>query len=122
MNPTGDSWYSWANINEFHILTEDYEDFADKDEIEFLNKDGSLQYEVQVQLENYVDHHVTVQDEIIYFMKEGIVHQPEIFEMVLRGYNINLNKIISKDLCIDSSNFVINTENNLRYMEPHHNQ
>eukprot|EP00343_Euplotes_focardii_P001444 CAMPEP_0205803624 /NCGR_PEP_ID=MMETSP0205-20121125/6340_1 /ASSEMBLY_ACC=CAM_ASM_000278 /TAXON_ID=36767 /ORGANISM="Euplotes focardii, Strain TN1" /LENGTH=110 /DNA_ID=CAMNT_0053072013 /DNA_START=494 /DNA_END=826 /DNA_ORIENTATION=- len=110
MNPSGDSWFSWANLNEFHILTQDYEDFAEKDEVEFLSKDGTLKYEVQVQLENYVDHHVTVQDEIIYFMKEGTVHQPEVFEMALRGYNI------------DTSNFVINTENNLRYMEPHHNQ
>jgi|JI10StandDraft_1071094.scaffolds.fasta_scaffold818286_1 hypothetical protein len=110
MNPQGDIFYSWANINEFHLLTEDYEDFANKDEVEFLNKEGQLKYEVQVQLENYVDHYVTVQDEIIYFMKEGKVHQPEIFEMVLRGYNI------------DTTNFVINTQNNLRYMEPHHNQ
>lgn len=110
MNPSGDQFFSWATINEFHLLTEDYQDFADKDNTEFLNKEGQLKYEVQTQLENYVDHYVTVQDEIIYFMKEGTVHQPEIFEMVLRGYNI------------DTSNFVINTENNLRYMEPHHNQ
>lgn len=110
MNPSGDTFFSWANINEFHILTEDYQDFADKDNVEFLNKEGQLKYEVQCQLENYVDQLVTVQDEIIYFMREGKVHQPEIFEMVLRGYNI------------ETSNFVINTEHNMRYMEPHHNQ
>lgn len=110
MNPMGDVFYSWANINEFHLLTEDYEEFADPDEIEFLNKEGQLKYEVQVQLDNYVDHYVTVQDEIVYFMKEGKVHQPEIFEMVLRGFNI------------DTSNFVINTAHNLRYLEPHTNK
>jgi hypothetical protein len=31
-------------------------------------------------MDNYVDHSVIVQDEIIYFMKEGKVHSPEIFE------------------------------------------
>ena len=76
---------------------------------EFQNKAGQLKYEVQVQLDNYVDHQITVQDEIIYFMKEGTVHQPEVFEMVLKGYNI------------DTSDFTINTDNSLRYNEPTNN-
>jgi hypothetical protein len=50
-----------------------------------------------------------VQDQIINFMKEGTVHQPEIFEMVLKGYNI------------DTSDFTINTEDNLRFAEPNKN-
>ena len=62
-----------------------------------------------MQLDHYVDHAVTVQDEIIYFMKEGTVHNPEIFEMVLKGYNI------------DTSDFVINTENSVRFLEPTNN-
>ena len=53
---------------------------------------------------------VTVQDEILAFMREGKVHEPEVFEMVLKGYNI------------DTSDFVINTENNIRWKEPNHNQ
>jgi len=50
-----------------------------------------------------------IQDEVIYFMKEGTVHQPEVFEMVMKGYNI------------DTSDFVINTEHNVRFNEPNHN-
>ena len=47
-----------------------------------------------------------MQDQIIYFMKEGTVHQPEIFDMVMKGYNI------------DTSDFAINTEHNERFAEP----
>ena len=42
-------------------------------------------------------------------MKEGTVHNPEVFEMVAKGYNI------------DTSDFVINTEHNIRFNEPSHN-
>jgi len=42
-------------------------------------------------------------------MKEGIVHQPEIFEQVVKGYNI------------DTSDFVINTADNIRHREPNAN-
>ena len=42
-------------------------------------------------------------------MKEGTVNQPEIFDMVVKGYNI------------DTSDFVINTEDNIRFNEPNHN-
>lgn len=111
MNPMGDRWYSWATNAEMHLLTEDYEDFvADVETEEVLNKEGQMKYEVQVQLDNYVEHAITVQDEIIYFMKEGTVHEPEIFEQVIKGYNI------------DTSDFTINTEHNKRVFEPHHNQ
>jgi hypothetical protein len=109
-NPLGDRFYSWANNCEIHLLTEDYKDFADPAEDEqFLKTSGQLKYEVQVQLDNYQDHHTLVQDQIINFMKEGTVHQPEIFEMVLKGYNI------------DTSDFTINTEDNLRFAEPNKN-
>jgi hypothetical protein len=109
-NPMGDRFYSWAHICEFNLLTENYEDFAEPVEDEQpLNKQGQLKYEVQVQLDNYVDHSVIVQDETIYFMKEGTVHQPEVFEMVLKGYNI------------DTSDFSINTDHSIRYNEPNHN-
>lgn len=109
-NPMGDRFYSWATISEFHLLTRDYKEFAiNTDDEEFLGKAGQLKYEVQVQVDNYVDHSITVQDETLYFMKEGQVKQPEIFEMVLKGYNI------------DTTDFVINTEDNLRFNEPNHN-
>lgn len=106
----GDKFYNWAHICEMRLLTEDYEDFADPVEDEqFLKKTGQLKYELQVQLDNYVDHAITVQDEIIYFMKEGTVHQPEVFEMVCKGYNI------------DTSDFEINTAHNIRFKEPNDN-
>ena len=39
MNPMGDRFYSWAHICEFHLLTEDGEDFAFPAEDEdFMNK------------------------------------------------------------------------------------
>ena len=105
----GDKYRSWININEMHVLTENYMEFADKDKTEFLSKEGNLKYELGVQCEYFRDKMITVNDEIIYFMKEGTVHQPEIFEMVMRGYNI------------DTSDFVINTANNERYLEPNSN-
>ena len=109
-NPMGDRFYSWAHICEFNLLTENYEDFAEPVEDEkFLNKTGQLKYELQVQLDNYVDHAVMVQDETIYFMKEGTVHQPEVFEWVMKGYNI------------DTSDFTINTDHSVRFNEPNHN-
>ena len=60
-------------------------------------------------MEFYTDHAVTVNDQIISFMKEGTVHQPEVFEWAMKGYNI------------DTSDFVINTEDNIRFNEPNKN-
>ena len=42
-------------------------------------------------------------------MKEGVVHHPELFEAALKGYNI------------DTSDFLINTANNMRSREGNHN-
>jgi hypothetical protein len=43
----GDKNYSWANINEAHLLTEDYEDFAEPaDDENFIKKNGQLKYEL----------------------------------------------------------------------------
>jgi hypothetical protein len=42
-------------------------------------------------------------------MKEGTVHQPEIFDMVMKGYNI------------DTTDFSINTTETLRFAEPNAN-
>jgi len=39
-------------------------------------------------------------------MKQGTVHAPELFEVVARGYNV------------DTSDFEINTEDNIRWNEP----
>ena len=46
-NVMGDKFYSWANLCEFNLLTEDYARFADPVEEEnFLNKQGQLKYEL----------------------------------------------------------------------------
>jgi len=43
-----------------NLITEDYEDFAEPVEDEnFLKKTGQLKYELQVQLDNYVEHAIT---------------------------------------------------------------
>ena len=42
-------------------------------------------------------------------MKEGTVHHPELFEAIVKGYNI------------DTSDFTINTAHNLRVREGDHN-
>ncbi len=42
-------------------------------------------------------------------MKEGVVHHPELFEAVVKGYNI------------DTNDFVINTANNVRAREGSYN-
>ena len=40
-NALGDTFFSWANICEFNLLTEDYEDFEDPvDDAQFLSKEG----------------------------------------------------------------------------------
>jgi hypothetical protein len=43
-------------------------------------------------------------------LKEGVVHHPELFEAATKGY------------VIDTSDFTINTANNIRAFEGHHNQ
>lgn len=43
-------------------------------------------------------------------MKEGTVHDPELFEACVKGFNI------------DTSNFAINTAMNFRSREGHYNQ
>jgi len=60
MNPMGDRFFSWAHISEMNLITEDGEDFANPVEEEnFLNKTGQLKYEVQVEMDNYVDQAIT---------------------------------------------------------------
>jgi hypothetical protein len=82
------------------------EDSEDKESSDFLNKEGQLRHEVGTQIENFNYYGYNHNDEVIYFMKEGTVHEPELLEQVLRGYNI------------DTSDFEINTEDNVRWLEP----
>lgn len=97
---------SYVTIREFHLLTEDHKSFADQEKIEFLTKEGQLKYEVALQLDNFTYYGYNQNDDVLFFMKEGLVHEPELFEQVMRGYNI------------DTSDFQINTEDNVRFFEP----
>lgn len=74
-----------------------------------MTKEGQLQFEVGVQLDNFQYYNYNHNNDVIFFMKEGTVHEAELFEQVIRGYNI------------DTSDFEINTEDNLRLWEPHKN-
>jgi hypothetical protein len=97
---------SWITNKEIHLLSEDYKRFADQEKFEFLDSKGQLRFELGTQFDNFMYYGYTHNNEVIYYMKEGTVHEPELFEQVMRGYNI------------DTSDFQINTEDNLRLFEP----
>jgi hypothetical protein len=56
-----------------------------------------LKYELAVEFEHYKMKSMNMNNFNLYFDNKGIVHEPEIFEAVLKGYHI------------DTKNFVINT-------------
>ena len=101
--------YSWITNYEINTLTEDRKSFAEEGVTDFMGKSGQLRYEVATQVDNFMENGVNHNDETLFFMREGTVHQPEIFEKVLDGFNI------------DTDDFVINTENNIRHNEPTNN-
>jgi len=105
----GDRCTVWAENQYFNVLTEDTLNFDNSETADFLNEEGQLKYETVVQMEHYREQGTTVQNQLINFMKEGVVHEPELFEAVLKGYNI------------DTTDFVINTENNFRARDAIHN-
>ena len=106
MDWMGDFYQNWNTIHEFHLLTDDYMRFADEDSFEFLKPNGQLKFELAVQIDFLSYYGNTENNGVVYFMKEGIVHEPELFEQVMRGYNI------------DTTDFEINTEDNIRFLEP----
>ena len=105
----GDNIVAWAENKFFHPLTEDVQNFDDRDNADFLDEEGQLKYELTCQLEHFREMGVTEQDRLFYFMPQGVVHDPELFEAVVKGFHI------------DTSDFSINTAHNLRAYEPHHN-
>lgn len=68
-----------------------------------------MKYEVALQCDNINIAISNTNNEVVYLMKEGLVHEPEILEQVLKGFNI------------DTSDFTINTEDNFRWLEPNKN-
>ena len=46
-NAMGDRFQSWANINEFNVLTADYKEFEEPaEDADFLSREGQLKYEL----------------------------------------------------------------------------
>ena len=105
----GDKMVSWVHTKEIRPLTEDFLDFDDRDNADFLNDEGQLKYELGVEADNYVVNGINHNDHNLFFVKEGTVHQPELFEAALKGYNI------------DTQDFTINTSHNERTYEPNLN-
>jgi len=105
MDWMGDINQSWVTIADFKLLTQDNMRFADED-FEFLTKEGQLKFELGLQLDFFQYYGYTENHGVIHFIKEGTVHEPELFEQVVRGYNI------------DTTDFEINTEDNIRFLEP----
>jgi hypothetical protein len=105
----GDRFTSWVENYQFHPLTADQRNFDHRDDADFLGSEGQLKHELAVQCDHLVEMGTTSQDIVIQFMKEGIVHHPELFEAVCKGYHV------------DTSDFVINTANNLRAREGNYN-
>jgi hypothetical protein len=102
----GDKMVSWVHTKEIRPLTEDFMNFDDRDNADFLNEVGQLKYELGVEADDYVIAGVNHNDYNLFFVKEGTVHQPELFEAAIKGYNI------------DTSDFSINTSHNERAYEP----
>lgn len=101
----GDRNFAWVENYNFHPLTEDQKAFGDRDNMEFLADEGQLKHDLAIQLDDFTEFGVNQQDIVIHFLKEGVVHHPEMFEAVCKGYNV------------DTSDFVINTANNIRSRE-----
>jgi len=91
-----------------HLLSKDHKRF-DNENADFLTSEGKLKYEVGIQCDHINIAISNTNNEVIYLMKEGTVHEPEILEQVVKGYNI------------DTTDFVINTEDNIRWLEPNKN-
>jgi len=100
-----DRMFSWVENYNFHPLTEAQDNFDDRDNADFLLEDGQLKHDLAVQLDDFTEWGVNQQDIVIHFLKQGVVHHPEMFEAVCKGYNV------------DTSDFVINTAHNIRSRE-----
>lgn len=104
----GDNYTNWVEIRHLQVISKDFKEFEDEN-ADFLTEEGQLKYELAVECEHFRQWGVTTQDVDIFFQKEGIVHNPELFEAAMKGYHI------------DTSDFVINTILDERVGEAHHN-
>lgn len=110
-NISGVRYVTWIFVDEIHLITADKKLFEPENglQAEPVGEDGQLKYEVQFQVDNFVDAGRNMQDQVLTLVKEGTVHHPEILEAVLKGFEI------------DTSNFRINTLHTERWFEPNTN-
>lgn len=109
-NLMGDTFVEWCEIQYLKLIKNDLQEFADQEEEVFLTKEGQLKDELAIEFENYKVRAINVNNQNLYFEKDGVVHEPELFEAVIRGYHL------------ETSDFVINTADNVRALEPHYNR
>lgn len=105
----GDTFTDWVEIRYFNPLTEDFRNYEDKDIGEFLTESGQLKHELGTEVEHFMHMGTSDQDVALFFVKEGTIHHPEVFDAIMRGYHI------------DTMDFVINTGHNERNRESHYN-
>ena len=108
-NLFGESYTEWCEVNQIHPLNKEYTEFDDRDDAKFLNKVGQLVYQLAIEVENYKVLSRNLNNVNLYFDNEGVVHEPEIFEAVMKGYHV------------DTTDFTINTAHNIRALEGHRN-
>lgn len=106
----GDTSTEWAEVRFISPITEDFQNFDDRDKAEFLSQEGQLRYELAVEFEHYKVRSTNMNNFNLYFSQKGTVHEPELFEAVVKGYHI------------DTSDFVINTAHNEQYWTGHYNR
>lgn len=104
---SGAELVSWITIDELRLINKDFNRYDNS--YDFISKDGQLKHSLAVEFDYFILNGAVVNNESFYLKKKGIVHQPEIFEQVMRGYNI------------DDTDYEINTEDNVRWLEPNHN-
>jgi hypothetical protein len=101
----GDRNWAWVENYNFHPLTLDQKNFDDRDNADYMENEGQLKNDLACQLDDFTEFGVNQQDILIYFLKQGVVHHPELFEAITKGFNI------------DTSDFTINTGHNVRARE-----
>lgn len=110
-NVTGMRWKTWIFIDEINLLTEDHKRLAPEKGLHqtVYDEDNQLKVETHIQVDNFVDTGRNVQDQVLILCKDGQVHNPEILEAVLKGFEV------------DTTNFRINTLHTERWLEPNTN-
>ena len=105
---TGQRWVTWIYVDEIHLLSQDKTiKLPNKGMDEkLIDSNGQLINPVFIQVNNFVDVGRNQRDFILTLDKESKVHNPELLEAVLKGFEV------------DTTNFRINTLHTERWFEP----